>query len=81
MYTPTTITQVMRPEPDPTPARNARHQLPVNDTDNDTRLSPERPDPKQHPILRTIALLAIVAGCVWGGMPEALVALLLRYLP
>ncbi|WP_434419232.1 hypothetical protein [Nannocystis pusilla] len=80
MYTPTTITQVMRPEPDPTPARNACHQLPVNDMHNDTRLSREGPDPNS-PVLRTIALLAIIAGCVWGGMPEALVALLLRYLP
>jgi hypothetical protein len=44
-----------------------------------SREGPHNTNP--HPLLRTIVLLAIIAGCVWGGIPEALVALLLRYLP
>lgn len=70
-----------RPGPGSDPARNACHQPGVNDMNHDTRQPPTTPDPNLVLFLRALVLLALIAACVYGGLSEAILALMLRHLP
>lgn len=74
-------THKLPPQPAPTPVLDACHQPGVYNVHHTTLAAQQGPNHNLSQILRTIVLLAIVAGCAWGGIPEVLAALLLRYLP